>query len=95
MFSFFETTHFVFSTLFGVYILLGVLLISKLIISCGYLAAFVIGKNAFPLCGGFHGTDGMGYLGIEYLDFLPVSTSHCGGDFLGDVRAGHYHRHTP
>ena len=28
VFSFFETTHFVFSTLFGVYILLGVLLIS-------------------------------------------------------------------
>ena len=37
--------------------------------------------------------DGMGYLGIKHLDFLSVGTSHRGGDFLGDIRAGHYHRH--
>ena len=67
--------------------------ITEIRISCGYLAAFVVGKNALSLCGGFYRTDGMGYLGIEYLDFLSIGTSHRGGDFLGDVRAWHYHRH--
>lgn len=61
---------------------------------CAVLAeAFVVGKNALSLCGGFYRTDGVGYLGIEYLDFLSVDTPYRGGDFLGDVRAGHYHRH--
>ena len=67
--------------------------ITEIRISCGYLAAIVIGKNAISLCDGFYRTDEMGYLGIKHLDFLSVCTSHRGGDFLGDVRAGHYHRH--
>ena len=48
-------------------------LLSELLISCGYLAAFVIGKNALSLCGGFYRTDGVGYLGIKHLDFLTKS----------------------
>ena len=32
--------------------------LSELLISCGYLAAFVVGKNALSLCGGFYRTDG-------------------------------------
>ena len=50
--------------------------------AASYLAAFVVGKNALSLCGGFYCTDGMGYLGFKHLDFLTVGTSHRGGDFL-------------
>ena len=37
-------------------------------------AEFVVGKNALALCGGFHGTDGVGYLCVEYFNPLPVGT---------------------
>ena len=50
---------------------------------CAVLAeAFVVGKNALSLYGGFYRTDGMGYLGIKYLNPLSVGTPYRGGDFL-------------
>lgn len=68
-------------------------LLCELVISCGYLSTFVIGKNALTLCGCFHRTDGMGYLGIKDFDFLSVCTLYRCCNLLRNVRAGHYHRH--
>ena len=48
--------------------------------------------HPFKVLMDFHGTDGVWYLGIEHLDFLPIGTPYRGGDFLGDVRALGYHR---
>ena len=68
-------------------------LLCELFIGCGYLAAFVVGKNAFSLCGGFHGTDEMGYLGIKHLNPLPICAFYRCGNLLRDICAWHYHRH--
>ncbi len=68
-------------------------LLSELLVSGGYFAAFVIGKNAFSLCGGFYCTDGMGNLGIKHFNPLPIGTLYRCGYLLRDVRAWHYHRH--
>ena len=68
-------------------------LLSELLIGCGNLAAFVVGKNTFALCGSFHRTDRMWYLGIKYLDFLTVCTFDRCRNFLRNVGTGHYHSH--
>ena len=68
-------------------------LLSELLVGCGNLAAFVVGKNTFALCGSFHRTDRMRYLGIKYLDFLTVCTFDRCRNFLSNIGTGHYHSH--
>ena len=53
----------------------------------------IIAPNALSLCGGFHGSDRVRYLRVEYLDSLPVGTFYRYHDFLRNVRAWHYHHH--
>ena len=68
-------------------------LLSKLLIGCGNLAAFVVGKDTFAFCGSFHCTDRMRYLGIKYLDFLTVCTFDRCCNLLRNVGTEHYHSH--
>ena len=62
-------------------------------ISCSYLAAFVIGKNALALCGSFHRTDRMRDFRIKHLNPLPIGTLNGCGNLLRNVGAWHYHCH--